>query len=80
MTIDAPESFAPGPLESGDEFTWPYLERLPARLLAAGANAEVCRVALRESQSELKARFLAEEPVETLVHARSHVIDAVLLE
>ena len=78
MTSEAPESFAPGPLESGDEFTWPYLERLPARLLAAGANAEVCRVALRESQAELKARFLAEEPVETLVHARSHVIDVVL--
>lgn len=74
------EPFAPGPLESAGGFSWPLLETLPRALAEAGHLAEAYRSAVREAQEELKAKFLAEEPVETLVHARARLIDVVLRE
>jgi len=59
---------------------WPLLELLPAKLAAAGGTAEAYGTQLREAQAALKARFEAEEPVETLVHARAQLIDVVLRE
>ena len=58
---------------------WPLLERLPGQL-AADAAPRACRELLRQAHEELKQRFLAEEPVEQLVHARAALIDAVLRE
>src|ERR1700735_2995786 len=59
---------------------WPLLARLPA-LLAAGAGAPAeFRDLLRQAHADLQARVLAEEPVETLVHARAALIDTVLRE
>jgi [protein-PII] uridylyltransferase len=57
--------------------TWARLARLPAQL-AASRDSRVWRELLREAHEELKARFLAAEPVATLVHARAALIDAVL--
>jgi [protein-PII] uridylyltransferase len=59
---------------------WPLLELLPAKLAAAGGTAEAYGTQLREAQAALKVRFEAEEPVETLVHARAQLIDVVLRE
>jgi [protein-PII] uridylyltransferase len=73
------DSFLPGPVETGGQISWPFLERLPARL-AGEAPATVFREALAECRRELEQRFLAEEPVETLVHARARVVDVVLRE
>ncbi len=65
-----PEAVNPAP--------WPLLTRLPALLAAQpGSRAEYRRL-LGQGHEELKARFLAEEPVETLVHARAALIDTVL--
>jgi [protein-PII] uridylyltransferase len=58
---------------------WPLLARLPARL-AAGGSREAYRELLAEAREDLKARFLAEEPVEDLVHARAALVDTVLRE
>jgi [protein-PII] uridylyltransferase len=57
---------------------WPLLMRLPALLAAQPGSREEYRRLLGQAHEELKARFLAEEPVETLVHARAALIDAVL--
>ncbi|MGH8151090.1 MAG: DUF294 nucleotidyltransferase-like domain-containing protein, partial [Steroidobacteraceae bacterium] len=57
---------------------WPLLARLPAALAANSASREFYRQSLADAREELKARFLAEEPVEGLVHARAAVVDAVL--
>ncbi|MCC7463419.1 MAG: [protein-PII] uridylyltransferase, partial [Gammaproteobacteria bacterium] len=57
---------------------WPLLDRLPGRLERAGCSAAVCREVLREAAGELRTRFLAEEPVEILVRARSRLIDVLL--
>ncbi len=57
---------------------WPLLARLP-QLLAEGAKApSAFRAVLGQAHEELKARFLADEPVEALVHARAALIDSVL--
>jgi [protein-PII] uridylyltransferase len=56
------------------------LEALPARLAAAAHTAEAYAQVLRDGQAELRQRFEAEEPVETLVHARAQLLDAVLRE
>ena len=58
---------------------WPLLAGLPAQL-AADASPRAWRELLRRAHDELKQRFLAEEPVEALVHARAAFIDAVLHE
>jgi [protein-PII] uridylyltransferase len=54
------------------------LARLPAQLEAARGAPLAWRELLREAHEDLKARFLAEEPIEELVHARAALIDAVL--
>ena len=56
------------------------LEALPARVAAAGHSAEAYAQLLREGQTELRRRFEAEEPVETLVLARAKLLDGVLHE
>src|SRR5580700_7187495 len=58
---------------------WPLLLGLPARL-AEHPEPGAWREILRQAHEELKARFLSEEPVEELVHARAVLIDAVLRE
>ena len=57
---------------------WPLLARLPALLAAHPGSREEYRRQLGLAHEELKTRFLAEEPVEVLVHARAALIDAVL--
>jgi [protein-PII] uridylyltransferase len=74
------DALAPGPVESGGDFSWPLIDLLPTRLAAEGDAAATYAAVLREGQADLKARFLAEEPVETLVHARARLLDAVLRE
>src|SRR5207237_1243535 len=59
--------------------SWPLLETLPARL-AAGREPAAWRELLRSAHEELKARFLASEPVEELVHSRAALVDTVLRE
>src|SRR5262249_59182949 len=56
---------------------WPLLLRLPAQLAAAG-DPPAWRELLRQAHEELSDRFLAEEPVEDLVHARAALVDLVL--
>lgn len=56
------------------------IEELPARLAAAGHTAGAYAQLLREGQAELKTRFEAEESIESLVHARAQLVDAVLRE
>ena len=58
---------------------WPLLASLPVQL-AADVSPRAWRELLRRAHEELKQRFLAEEPVEALVHARAALIDAVLGE
>ena len=57
---------------------WPLLSRLPGLLAAQPGSREAYRKLLAQGHEELKTRFLAEEPVEILVHARAFLIDAVL--
>src|ERR1700689_1653161 len=64
---------------SSPAVSWPRLTRLAAQL-AADLSAPAWRELLREAHEELKSRFLAEEPVVDLVHARAALIDAVLRE
>ncbi|HEY1491843.1 MAG TPA: [protein-PII] uridylyltransferase [Steroidobacteraceae bacterium] len=64
----------PAPLSA-----WPLLARLPGQLREQPAPAD-WRALLDQAHEELKRRFLAEEPVEELVHARAAVVDAVLRE
>src|SRR6201996_5496615 len=59
---------------------WPLLSRLPALLAEAQGSPTAYRELLRHAHEELKARFLAEEPVEGLVHARAALVDIVLRE
>jgi [protein-PII] uridylyltransferase len=58
--------------------SWPQLAGLPGRLAAAGADAAGWRGLLAGAHAELRSRFLAEEPVEDLVHARAALVDTVL--
>ena len=80
MPHEDADALAPGPVETGGDFSWPLLDRVPARLAEEGHVAEAYAAVLRDGQADLKARFLAEEPVETLVHARARLLDAVLRE
>ena len=57
---------------------WPLLQRLPGQLAAHPGSREEYRRQLGLAHEELKTRFLAEEPVETLVHARAELIDTIL--
>jgi [protein-PII] uridylyltransferase len=76
-----------GELDSADETLpevtrasapWPLLNRLPGLLAAQKGSGEGYRELLKQADEELKARFLAEEPIEDLVHARAALIDTVL--
>ena len=66
----APHSAAPA---------WPLLAELPVQL-AADTTPRAWRELLGRAHAELKEHFLAEEPIEHLVHARAALIDAVLRE
>ena len=57
---------------------WPLLARLPQRLAEGAKAPSAFRAVLGQAHEELKARFLADEPVEALVHARAALIDSVL--
>ncbi len=57
--------------------SWPLLTDLTVRLTAKSDPA-VWRERLRAAHEELKARFLAGDPVEEPVHARAALVDAVL--
>src|SRR5690242_7761374 len=59
---------------------WLRLAQLPERLAAAEHAPEAFRKELKEATDELVGRFRADESVETLVHARAELIDAILLE
>src|ERR1700736_584733 len=59
---------------------WPLLTRLPTLLAEANGSPTAYREYLRQAHEELKARFLAEDPIEDLVHARAALIDVVLRE
>ncbi|MDB6092320.1 MAG: glnD, partial [Gammaproteobacteria bacterium] len=59
---------------------WPLLGRLPVLLAEAQGSPAAYRELLRHAHEELKGRFLAEEPVEGLVHARAALVDVVLRE
>ncbi|MEP7245530.1 MAG: [protein-PII] uridylyltransferase [Gammaproteobacteria bacterium] len=59
---------------------WPFLARLPVLLAEAHGEPNAYRELLRLGHEDLKARFLAEESIETLVHARAQLVDGVLRE
>jgi [protein-PII] uridylyltransferase len=59
---------------------WPLLTRIPALLAEAQDSPAAYQDLLRKAHEELKARFLAEEPVEDLVHARAALVDTVFTE
>ncbi|HTY48345.1 MAG TPA: nucleotidyltransferase domain-containing protein, partial [Steroidobacteraceae bacterium] len=71
---EAPEDLLP----EDPAVAWPLLGRLPALLAAHPGSREQYRSLLKEAHEELKQRFLAEEPVESLVQARAALIDTVL--
>src|SRR3954449_12254297 len=60
--------------------SWVRIAQLPERLAAAHHAPEAFRSELRAANAELVERFRADESVETLVHARADLIDAVLRE
>jgi [protein-PII] uridylyltransferase len=59
---------------------WPLLSRLPVALAEAQGSPVAYRDLLKLAHEELKTRFLAEEPIEPLVHARAAFIDVMLCE
>jgi [protein-PII] uridylyltransferase len=75
--IDILEEPLPLPTRSAP---WPLLTRLPALLAEANGSPTAYRGYLRQAHEELKTRFLAEDPIEDLVHARAALIDVVLRE
>ncbi len=74
---DLLEEALPPPTRSAP---WPLLNRLPGLLTDAQGSPASYRDLLRQAHDELKTRFLAEEPVEDLVHARAALVDTVLRE
>jgi len=76
--IDEARLDEPARLGEPAPLAWPLLERLPALLAQSDGRAEPCRLMLQQAQQELQARFLADEPVQGLVHARARFIDALL--
>jgi len=59
---------------------WPFLARLPVLLAEAAGSPAAYRELLKQGHEDLKARFLAEESIDSLVHARPLLVDAVLRE
>ena len=78
MLDQEPDALPPGPFETSGAFSWPLIERTARALATAGNDLAPYRAAVRECQEDLKARFHAEEPVETLVHARARFVDSLL--
>jgi [protein-PII] uridylyltransferase len=78
--VIAPGSATPidHPAEPTPRIDWPLFERLRSELADAGYSATACRDGLRQVQEELATRFLAEESIEELVHARARFIDLLL--
>jgi len=56
----------------------PLVSRLPELLAAGPHSRDTYRELLRQARDELATRFLAEEPVEALVHARAALVDSIL--
>ena len=75
-TQDTDEAPEPGPAAPAPR--WALLEQLPALLGGALESGAPLREWLGTAHEQLKARFLADEPIETLVHARAALIDAIL--
>jgi [protein-PII] uridylyltransferase len=69
---DAGDALPRPPGAPGD---WPLLGQVAS--LLSGPPAAL-RALLAEAHEQLKARFLADEPIETLVHARAALVDRVL--
>src|SRR5882672_4244874 len=59
---------------------WMRLAHLPERLAAAHYAPDAFRTELKDAHAELTERFRADEPIETLVHARADLIDVILRE
>jgi [protein-PII] uridylyltransferase len=79
MSATEPDSLEEAPLEGAlPAPAWPLLASLPALLGAQAGSREAYRDLLRRADEELKSRFLAEEAVEHLVHARAALVDTVL--
>jgi [protein-PII] uridylyltransferase len=74
---DLLDEFLPSPSRAAP---WPFLARLPVLLAEAQGSPAAYRELLKQGHDDLKARFLAEESIETLVHARAQLVDAVLRE
>jgi [protein-PII] uridylyltransferase len=72
---DSPDLFATGETPP----PWEYLDRLGQRLDAALDAVSAFRSALAEGDAALKERFFADEPVESLVHDRAQLVDALLV-
>jgi [protein-PII] uridylyltransferase len=74
---DQLDEFLPSPARAAP---WPFLSRLPVLLAEAQGSPAAYRELLKQGHEDLKTRFLAEESIETLVHARAQLVDAVLRE
>ena len=74
---DLLDEFLPSPARAAP---WPFLARLPVLLAEAQGSPAAYRELLKQAHEDLKTRFLAEESIETLVHARAQLVDAVLRE
>jgi [protein-PII] uridylyltransferase len=68
------------PRPTAPDGSWPLLDSIPRRLAEHAHTRDAYRELLVEAQSELKARFLVEEPIESLVRARAALIDVILHE
>src|SRR5207237_57616 len=80
MAAGDPELLEDSLASAAPSAAWPLLNRLPLLLAEANDSPAAYRDLLRKAHEELKARFLAEEPVEDLVHARAALVDTVLKE
>jgi [protein-PII] uridylyltransferase len=76
--LTASRSRGPGAGSPGE--SWPLLETLPKLLRESEGSPEKWRALLARAHEELRQRFLAEEPVEDLVHARAALLDVTLQE
>jgi len=74
---DLLDEFLPSPARAAP---WPFLARLPVLLAEAQGSPAAYRDLLKLAHEDLKTRFFAEESIETLVHARAQLVDAVLRE
>ena len=72
-TAERPAQREPAPAH------WNYLESLAARLDHGAHSASEFRAVLAEGDRELARRFQAEEPIETLVHDRAALVDALVM-